>query len=126
MPETIKLDKLQFYSRRAIPDHELNMMKHMEFESYRDYIIYDMAQVIVAKFKPWGETRREWTYPETWLDAVKERFFPKWLLKRYPAKLVHVKFGFIYPDIAPVVDSKVSIALTWVDEYKVKDGGVDE
>lgn len=35
----------------------------------------------------WGESGKTQLirYPATWWDAVKERWFPRWLLTRYPA-----------------------------------------
>jgi hypothetical protein len=48
-----------------------------------------------------NEERHE--YPTTWWDAVKQRWFPKWALRRWPVSVtvVTVKRGVIYPEFAP-------------------------
>jgi hypothetical protein len=53
----------------------------------------------------WGtvdsEERHE--FPATWWDAVKQRWFPKWALRRWPVNLtvVSVRRGIIYPELSP-------------------------
>lgn len=39
-------------------------------------------------------------YPADWKQAVKERFFPKWLKKRYPVKYAFVWAIHKYPEVA--------------------------
>lgn len=43
------------------------------------------------------------SWPATWWDAVKERWFPDWLLRRYPVEYKHADFTIYrgYPDIMP-------------------------
>ncbi len=36
---------------------------------------------------------------ETWWDAVKDRWFPKWFLKRYPVKWKKLEAWAIFPEI---------------------------
>lgn len=42
-------------------------------------------------------------YPATWVDAVKLRFFPAWLLRRFPArrKIVWVSGAALFPEYKP-------------------------
>jgi len=51
----------------------------------------------------WGkiDSTEEHKYPETWRDAFKLRWFPKWALKRWPVRYVRitVKRGGIYPTL---------------------------
>lgn len=57
-----------------------------------DIIVDQIANQIVVELSTilQGETleKVEFKYPEDWFQAVKERFFPKWLLKRYPVKYI--------------------------------------
>lgn len=41
------------------------------------------------------------TYPKDWWESVKDRFFPEWLLKRYPVQFVELKIepGVIFPGL---------------------------
>ena len=45
-------------------------------------------------------SRYETKYPRDWWQAVKERWFPKWLLERFPIEYKHfiVDARIIYPD----------------------------
>jgi hypothetical protein len=44
-------------------------------------------------------------YPRDWREAFKERWFPSWLLSRYPVvyKTHRIDVREIYPDYRPVV-----------------------
>jgi hypothetical protein len=50
-------------------------------------------------------------YPATWWDAVKERFAPRWFLRRYPAKYVVVELAAeaIYPHLNLQIPSEHSV-----------------
>ena len=38
-------------------------------------------------------------YPEDWWQAIKERWFPKWLLRRYPVKYAQVWAYHKFPEL---------------------------
>jgi len=40
-------------------------------------------------------------YPKDWVEALKERFAPRWLLRRWPIKFKYIKFEptVLYPGI---------------------------
>jgi hypothetical protein len=42
-------------------------------------------------------------FPKTWLDAVKHRFAPKWILDRWPVEFAEVSTALdeVYPEIEP-------------------------
>lgn len=50
----------------------------------------------------WGERGKSETikYPATWRDAFKERWFPKWLLARYPVqyRIHEISTTTLYPN----------------------------
>ena len=33
------------------------------------------------------------------LDAIKIKYFPKWLLKKFPAKIKNINTSFLYPQV---------------------------
>lgn len=41
------------------------------------------------------------SYPKTWWDAFKQRWFPRWLLKKYPANISchRIERGCTYPTL---------------------------
>lgn len=41
----------------------------------------------------------EYSYPADWWQATKERWFPRWLLRRYPVRLKRVGGGKIAVDV---------------------------
>ena len=45
----------------------------------------------------------DWKQPENWKEAFKERWFPKWLLKRYPVKYS----GFTLTEVAGIKRSTI-------------------
>lgn len=51
-------------------------------------------------------------HPKDWLEAAKERFAPKWILKRWPVKYTEHKISFevLYPNFRPSIPEQ---------EYKV-------
>lgn len=46
-----------------------------------------------------GERVKEIKYPMDWWQAFKERWFPKFLLKRFPVDYRIWKIDFLYPEI---------------------------
>lgn len=64
----------------------------------------------------WGETGKTETikYPATWRDAFKERWFPKWLLRRYPVNYqVHeISARTLYPNFKISVPNETHV-LKW-------------
>lgn len=39
-------------------------------------------------------------YPTNWKESFKERWFPAWLLKKYPVKYVEINAQALYPKIS--------------------------
>jgi hypothetical protein len=58
-------------------------------------------------------------WPATWWDAFKERWFPWWWLRRWPAKHAHADFTVYrgYPDISlPEQRNTLFIQRQWPDD----------
>jgi hypothetical protein len=75
----------------------------------RDNIaIYSMTETIYGIERAMYEIRvslaseqlKEYRYPSDWKQAFKERWFPKWLLKKYPVKYDVLIPKALYPDIS--------------------------
>ena len=53
-------------------------------------------------------------YPSNWWQAFKDRWFPEWLLEKYPVDIVQItlKAKCLYPDFVPAIpDHKIRIAI---------------
>jgi hypothetical protein len=46
-----------------------------------------------------GENVKEIKYPLNWVQAFRERWFPKFILKRWPVRYHSWKIDFLYPEI---------------------------
>ena len=97
--ESVTLRRFQFGSRRYVglsvhPDNvRVDIVRACSDEMAVELIAY-----------VWGKIDREehYSHPATWWDAVKARWFPKWALKRWPAKFTDIKIerGGVYPMLA--------------------------
>jgi hypothetical protein len=71
-------------------------------------ILYNGVRVAIRGFV-WAENesvrRQEVKYPRDWWQAFKERWFPKWLLEKYPVDyhIVVLDVTAIYPDFKQAV-----------------------
>ena len=69
---------------------------------------------------------RTFSYPETWIDALKQRWFPAWALKRWPPViLTHtVTTQAVYPNFKPKLDNQPYVYV--LQESSHKSRGNDE
>jgi len=65
---------------------------------------FNLETYIYGKEHP----KKEIVYPADWWEALKERFAPKWFLKKYPVRstVITCSLKEIYPDIEPVLPQK--------------------
>ena len=84
MVSEIQLEKIKLAIAEKVSEQ---MMDHLvSIEAVGDDFICNRLTLIIRGYI-WGESGKTQTirYPATWWDAVKERWFPIWLLSRYPA-----------------------------------------
>ncbi len=64
--------------------------------------LYDVVRAhrITIRSRMAGQVVETHKYPTTWLDAFKLRWFPKFLLNKYPVNFTTVKTWECYPDYA--------------------------
>lgn len=61
----------------------------------------------------YGETLDVQEYPTTWWDAFKVRWYPEWLLKKFPPNITKLEAVALYPKISmPDEHSKTIIQKT--------------
>jgi hypothetical protein len=99
MMNTVELTKLQFGMQQLLSDQFL-------LEAPVEFIREHMMSAVMANFHAfvWAESKSakhiEVKYPCDWKEAFKERWFPKWLLNRYPVKYKEIVLDVkaIYPE----------------------------
>lgn len=81
---TIDLQRLQIASQMSCAEEVA--FNNPQFEAFRDY----MAERLVVQLRAyiWADPPQEIScrYPRDWWQAVKERWFPKWALERWPVE----------------------------------------
>lgn len=122
MFSTITLQRImRIVSRKHITDEAVAtaICENTIFEMYRDSTLQTHVMQIVTYL--WGKVNKEVAvkYPADWKEAFKERWYPKWLLKRYPVVYVDyvIKAYELYPDIV-VPNKSYSIVLAVEHQHK--------
>jgi hypothetical protein len=94
----IQLEKIKIGLMQRVSNHLLGPeVRFSEVESF----INNSVDMQIHGYV-WGERGKSETikYPATWRDSFKERWFPKWLLDRYPVQYrVHeINTTTLYPN----------------------------
>lgn len=76
---------------------------------------YQLAMDIFAVEHP----EKTYRYPLDWWQHVKQRFAPRWFLKRWPVieRVVRVSFSECYPEFKPSLPGKLSVVKVLVSEW---------
>lgn len=95
----IELEKIKLGFTEVLSNDLLETM--ISFDEIADDFIRNRCRLMIQGHL-WGEsgTPQTITYPATWWDAVKERWFPKWLLTRYPVsyRIHEITLKTLYPN----------------------------
>ena len=96
---SVNLEKVKAQIQRYIPRGKLT--GDTRFHAEWNYEIDAMA--VRLERTVWSERLgdEEVRWPATWWDAVKDRWFPAWLKRRFPVEWKHADFTVYrgYPDI---------------------------
>lgn len=92
----IGLTKEKFKQHLQISKEMLNEVADI------DCLVREYCDAVVVSFQlhVLGRKNDEIKHPLDWVEAVKERFAPKWLLKKYPVRYKTYKVMEYYPKIA--------------------------
>ena len=94
----IELEKIRLAILEVVSEEILD--PKVDFSLHTSFIRDDIA--IRLRGYIWGKQlgKHSVTYPEDWWQAFKERWFPKWVLGRYPVryKIFEVDVKALYPD----------------------------
>lgn len=95
--ESITLEKMNYTVSRRISRQEMNIA-NINLEGYMDHVsrdlVINLTAAIASKDLPGVK------FPSDWKESFKERWFPEWLLKKYPVKYTEYTAKALYPDIA--------------------------
>jgi hypothetical protein len=104
--EQVTLEKLKFgIIKYLTPEFLIDMVT---VSNHIDFMADEIA--IAVRGFVWGEKEsaqhEEIEYPRNWKQAFKERWFPKWMLKRWPVQTTKIILDVraIYPTFKPKVD----------------------
>jgi hypothetical protein len=99
--ESTLLRKHQFYALQTISMEEFNSLRVDHLEPIRS-MCKDELEFRVRSFV-YGTDKEEEkvTYPKDWWQAFKERWFSRWMLKRWPVRYITVKMSkyAVYPTL---------------------------
>ena len=96
--KTVELEALQIGLQQSITGEFLNA----GVEFVQD-VLTDRIKIAIRGFV-WAEKesvrQQDIKYPRDWWQAFKERWFPAWLLRKYPVDYHHITIDVraIYPD----------------------------
>jgi len=79
----IKLKMREFVVRQAVSD---KLLESADVNVIVDTVMRNMIMEIHRKFSSLEIKRQEVKYPADWKQAFKERWFPKWALKKWPVQ----------------------------------------
>jgi hypothetical protein len=111
--EEIKLERLRYFVQMNVDagaasefgiKPEVRATQLASFVS--DSILFQLRQDI------FGRTLDEIKFPANWKEAVKERFAPRWFLKRWPVRYTIYKIDELYPKMpAPRYERALKVSI---------------
>ena len=105
--QEIVLNKLAIAMQRAFSSEMLMGVETKVLEGRA----FEETRVMVRGYI-WKEKLVYVRYPKDWVQAIKDRFLPKWLKRRFPVKYVEIDGRAYYPQLSrihPNDESYVSI-----------------
>lgn len=108
--QTVELRRKEFTARTEINEKEIEICRRrgqidMRYDHARRKLVMTIHAAIYGKKHPERHIIR---YPETWWEAVKERFAPAWFRDRYPVRFVEISASLeeLYPEVEPAMPGK--------------------
>ena len=86
-----KMNNLNYRLREAVLKQkcfESNAIlpEDIKAELYEDFALRQLVMSLSARIASLKVENYEFRAPQDWFEALKERFFPKWVLKKFPVK----------------------------------------
>lgn len=113
----MKLSKVNFEKLRHCISQHFKCIADFEVAFDRDF--YQQNIVAIFRSEILGKSKKfEFKYPMDWAEAFKERWFPKWLRKKYPVRytVLMVDAQAVWEDFAMTLPDKMGKATFMVWE----------
>lgn len=96
--ERVVLQAFDFQIRQQLSEYMFTGNINIDVQFVLDRIARNMVLTLRAKIL--GEKVDTIQYPANWWEAVKERWAPKWFLKKHPVKYRKIDVMAFYPKLA--------------------------
>lgn len=99
---TVVIEKIRIGMMQSVSAHLIDAAVDID-----TLISYEADRVVFSvRGYLWGDEpviQKTVKYPSDWRQAFKERWYPKWLLKKYPVKYTKIELvsQTLYPDYRP-------------------------
>lgn len=118
MINEIQLEKIKLAFVEKVSNELLGAV--VDIADVEDDFIRNMTTLRIQGYL-WGELgeTRTISYPATWWDAVKQRWFPRWLLVRYPTRFQHheITLKTLYPEFRISMPNEPHVLKYIVQDY---------
>ena len=100
--EEIILKRIKLQTSIMIDGRDFLLENNVGYRSYEDHVVGTLIHNLTLQLASHQLKHEEITYPADWVQAFKERWFPKWLLKKFPVKYTTIVFDVkeLYDKIA--------------------------
>lgn len=114
----IQLERIKIAFTEKVSNELLGAVVDIREEN--DDFVHDWTTLRIQGYL-WGESGETKTisYPATWWDALKARWFPLWLLARYPAVYQHYQIDLktLYPNFRIAMPNETHVLKYQVQDY---------
>ncbi len=94
----IELVKERFRKRIEVTEEFAFYTNNLEMKTYVD--VFTKQLIMEFSKEVLYYKQEDLKYPVNWIEAFKERWFPKWLLKYYPVEYTLIEVREYYPRMA--------------------------
>lgn len=92
------LPVMNLHMKRSLSKSSITFANAEGIEFYTNHIADELVFGLTARIA--NKDLGSFKYPENWWEAVKERWAPKWFLKKYPVSYTVYTGKVFYPSIA--------------------------
>lgn len=99
--DKVMLERMRYSWKMEISHHLIMNLNEVQLTEYVERTLRNAIYKLDVDIFGQKLDRIMWKMPANWKEAIKERFFPKWLLKIYPVKYTEFKIDpvVLYPQI---------------------------
>jgi hypothetical protein len=92
----IKLNRIKLMAQRVLSEKQIDALVDIEQIESERFLLS-----MVARLYADDEYSETITYPENWVEAIKDRWLPEWLKVRFPVryKMHEISARVIYPKL---------------------------